>query len=85
LAQITRSVPIRVQFTKLNFNGVDEVIIEGTAFADQDIINFISNLNQKPSIDQASLVKMNVPDQQTQSSGNIKGFTIMCKLLGDKA
>ena len=85
LAQITRSVPIRVQFTKLNFNGVDEVIIEGTAFADQDIINFISNLNQKPSIDQASLVKMNVPDQQTQSSGNTKGFTIMCKLLGDKA
>ena len=85
LAQITRSVPIRVQFTKLNFNGVDEVIIEGTAFADQDIINFISNLNQKPSIDQASLVKMNVPDQQTQTSGNTKGFTIMCKLLGDKA
>ena len=85
LAQITKSVPIRVQFTKLNFNGVDEVIIEGTAFADQDIINFISNLNQKPSIDQASLVKMNVPDQQTQSSGNTKGFTIMCKLLGDKA
>jgi len=85
LAQITRSVPIRVQFTKLNFNGVDEVIVEGTAFADQDIINFISNLNQKPSIDQASLVKMNVPDQQTQSSGNTKGFTIMCKLLGDKA
>ena len=85
LAQITRSVPIRVQFTKLNFNGVDEVIIEGTAFADQDIINFISNLNQKPSIDQASLVKMNVPDQQTQSSSNTKGFTIMCKLLGDKA
>ena len=85
LSQITRSVPIRVQFTKLNFNGVDEVIIEGTAFADQDIINFISNLNQKPSIDQASLVKMNVPDQQTQSSSNTKGFTIMCKLLGDKA
>jgi type IV pilus assembly protein PilN len=85
LAQITRSVPIRVQFTKLNFNGVDEVIIEGTAFADQDIINFISNLNQKPSIDQASLVKMNVPDQQTQSTSNTKGFTIMCKLLGDKA
>ena len=85
LAQITKSVPIRVQFTKLNFNGADEVIIEGTAFADQDIINFISNLNQKPSIDQASLVKMNVPDQQTQSSGNSKGFTIMCKLLGDKA
>lgn len=80
LAQITRSVPIRVQFTKLDFNGVDQVLIEGTAFADQDIINFISNLNEKPAIDQASLVKMNVPDQQTSQSSNSKGFTILCKL-----
>ena len=80
LAQITRSVPIRVQFTKVDFNGVDQVQIEGTAITDQDIINFISNLNQKPSIDQASLVKMNVPDQQDQASNRSKGFTIMCKL-----
>ena len=80
LSQITRSVPIRVQFTKLDFNGVDQVLIEGTAFADQDIINFISNLNQKPSIDQASLVKMNVPDQQNGQSSNSKGFIVLCKL-----
>ena len=84
LAQITRSVPIRVQFTKLDFNGVDQVLIEGTAFADQDIINFISNLNEKPAIDQASLVKMNVPDQQTGQSSNSKGFTILCKLQEEK-
>ena len=43
LAQITRSVPQRVQFTTLNFNGADQVIISGVAFSDQDIINFISN------------------------------------------
>jgi len=84
LAQITRSVPIRVQFIKLDFNGVDQVLIEGTAFADQDIINFISNLNEKPAIDQASLVKMNVPDQQTGQSSNSKGFTILCKLQEEK-
>ena len=44
LAQITRSVPQRVQFTNLNYNGSNEIIITGLAFSDQDIINFISNL-----------------------------------------
>ena len=63
---------------------MDQVLIEGTAFADQDIINFISNLNEKPAIDQASLVKMNVPDQQTGQSSNSKGFTILCKLQEEK-
>ena len=47
LAQITRSVPQRVQFTNLNYNGLNEIIITGLAFSDQDIINFISNLNGK--------------------------------------
>ena len=61
MAQITRSVPQRVQFTTLNFNGKDQVIISGVAFFDQDIINFISNLNNKDLVDQASLQAMNVP------------------------
>ena len=47
LAQITRSVPQRVQFTTLNFNGKDQVIMSGVAFSDQDIINFLANLNNK--------------------------------------
>jgi len=82
LAQITRSVPQRVQFTNLNYNGVNEVIITGLAFSDQDIINFISNLNGKDLIDQASLKAMNVPTGQNdlQSANNKKGFTILCKL-----
>ena len=82
LAQITRSVPQRVQFTNLNYNGINEVIITGLAFSDQDIINFISNLNGKDLIDQASLKAMNVPTGQNdlQSANNKKGFTILCKL-----
>ena len=82
LAQITRSVPQRVQFTNLNYDGGKEVIITGLAFSDQDIINFISNLNGKDLIDQASLKAMNVPKGQNdlQSANNKKGFTIMCKL-----
>ena len=82
LAQITRSVPQRVQFTNLNYDGGKEVIITGLAFSDQDIINFISNLNGKDLIDQASLKAMNVPKGQNdlQSANNKKGFTILCRL-----
>ena len=82
LAQITRSVPQRVQFTTLNFNGKDQVIISGVAFSDQDIINFIANLNNKDLVDQASLQAMNVPkgEGDLQSANNKKGFSILCKL-----
>jgi type IV pilus assembly protein PilN len=82
LAQITRSVPQRVQFTTLNFNGKDQVIISGVAFSDQDIINFIKNLNNKDLVEQASLQAMNVPkgEGDLQSANNKKGFSILCKL-----
>ena len=83
LAQITRSVPVRVQFSKLEFDGFTNVIIQGSAFSDQDILNFIGNLNEKSLIEQASLVDMNVTTTETeQSSSNKKGFTILCKLKG---
>ena len=82
LNQITRSVPQRVTFNTLDFNGNDQIIITGLAFSDQDIINFISNLNGKDLIDQASLKAMNVPkgNNDLQSANNKKGFTILCKL-----
>tara|TARA_A100001015_G_C15037054_1_gene736991 strand:- start:1821 stop:4004 length:2184 start_codon:yes stop_codon:yes gene_type:complete len=79
LAQITRSVPIRVNFTKMTFDGANNVIIEGMAFSDQDILNFISNLNAKSLIDQASLAAMKVESESSQSN-NKKGFIINCKL-----
>ena len=83
LAQITRSVPVRVQFSKLEFDGFTNVTIQGSAFSDQDILNFIGNLNEKSLIEQASLVDMNVTTTETeQSSSNKKGFTILCKLKG---
>ena len=82
LNQITRSVPQRVTFSTLDFNGSDQIIITGLAFSDQDIINFISNLNNKSLIALASLQAMNVPqkDGDLQAANNKKGFTIMCKL-----
>ena len=83
LAQITRSVPVRVQFTKMEFDGSKNISIQGSAFSDQDILNFIGNLNAKSLIEQASLVSMDVSTSETeQSSSNKKGFTILCKLKG---
>ena len=82
LAQVTRSVPQRVQFLKMIFDGNDSLIIEGVAFSDQDILNFISNLNAKSLIEQASLVAMQnqTGDQENSGNNNRKGFTINCKL-----
>jgi type IV pilus assembly protein PilN len=81
LAQVTRSVPQRVQFTKITFDGNDSLIIEGVAFSDQDILNFISNLNAKSLIEQASLAAMkNQTGDQASGNNNKKGFTINCKL-----
>ena len=81
LAQITRSVPLRVNFSKLTFDGNDNVVIEGMAFSDQDILNFISNLNGKLLIEQSSLAAMKVDGQEnTSGSNNKKGFVINCKL-----
>ena len=81
LAQVTRSVPLRVNFDKIVFNGNDSLIIEGMAFSDQDILNFIANLNAKSLIDQASLVNMKVENSETTAgNNNKKGFVINCKL-----
>ena len=81
LAQVTRSVPLRVNFDKIVFNGNDSLTIEGMAFSDQDILNFIANLNAKSLIDQASLVNMKVENSETTAgNNNKKGFVINCKL-----
>ena len=81
LAQVTRSVPLRVNFEKISFDGENSLIIEGIAFSDQDILNFIANLNAKSLIEQASLAAMKVQTGESSSgSNNKKGFIINCKL-----
>ncbi len=81
LAQVTRSVPLRVNFSKIIFDGNDSLIIEGMAFSDQDILNFIANLNAKSLIEQASLATMKVEETETTAGSNKKkGFVINCKL-----
>ena len=80
LAQIASAVPKRVKFLKLDYNGSNKIIIEGLASSDQDILKLISNLNNKKLISQASLASMLLPNSNSSSSNNMKGFIIMCKL-----
>ena len=79
LAQIASAVPKRVKFDSIEYNGSDLVIIEGSAFSDQDILKLISNLNNKKLISQASLASMTLPNEQ-QGSQTMKGFKIACIL-----
>ena len=79
LAQIARSVPLRVEFTKMTFDGKKSVVISGKAFSDQDILNFINNLNSKSLVEEASLANMKQEENQgEQTGGNKKGFEINC-------
>jgi len=80
LAQIASAVPKRVKFLKLDYNGSNQIIIEGLASNDQDILKLISNLNNKKLISQASLASMLLPNSNNNTSNNMKGFIIMCKL-----
>ncbi len=80
LAQIASAVPKRVKFLKLDYNGSNQIIIEGLASNDQDILKLISNLNNKKLISQASLASMLLPNSNNNASNNMKGFIVMCKL-----
>ncbi len=79
LAQIASAVPKRVKFKAIEYNGADLVVIEGTAYSDQDILKLISNLNNKKLISQASLATMTLPQGQ-QGKQQMKGFKIACIL-----
>ena len=79
LAQIASAVPKRVKFSKIEYNGADLIMIEGSASSDQDILKLISNLKNKKLIKQASLANMNL-SRQSQGTQTMKGFKIACIL-----
>ena len=79
LAQIASAVPKRVRFIKIDYNGSNQIIIEGLAASDQDILKLISNLNNKKLISQASLASMMLPSSGNNTR-NMKGFIIACKI-----
>jgi type IV pilus assembly protein PilN len=83
LAQIASSVPNRVRFQSLEFNGSDLIIIKGDAYSDQDILKLIANLNTKNLVNQASLASMNLPQASSGQTQVMKGFKIAVVLKGD--
>ena len=79
LAQIASSVPKRVKFDSVEYNGKNQVIIQGVAASDQDILKLISNLSSQKLIGQASLSSMKLP--KSSARGVIrKGFKILVKV-----
>jgi len=83
LAQVASSVPNRVRFQSLEYNGSDLLVIMGDAFSDQDILKLIANLNTKSLVSQASLASMNLPKATEGSSQVMKGFKIAVILKGE--
>jgi len=83
LAQIASSVPNRVRFQSLEFDGSNLLIIEGDAFSDQDILKLIANLNTKSLVNQASLASMNLPNSSSGKAQAMKGFKIAVVLKGN--
>ena len=79
LAQIASSVPNRVKFDSVNYNGKTQVIITGIAASDQDILQLIRNLQNKSLIQQASLSSMNLPRGKVDGQ-TMKGFRVFVKI-----
>ena len=75
LALIAASVPKRVRFDKVDYNGKTKVTIQGVAASDQDILKFIKNLSGKKYIKQASLSSMKLP-KRSKTGITMKGFRV---------
>ena len=83
LAQIASSVPKKVKFDVLEYNGKDLITIQGLAASDQDILKLINNLSNQKLIKQASLSSMKLPKQsKTQGGVQFKGFRIFVRIKG---
>ena len=61
LAQIASSVPARLKFDQVDYNGGRMITIQGIAASDQDILKFIDNLGKQELVEQASLSSMRLP------------------------
>ena len=79
LAQIASSVPTRLKFDQVDYNGGNLLTIQGVAASDQDILKFIENLGKQKLVEQASLSSMRLP-RTTQGGQSMKGFRVFVKI-----
>ena len=83
LAQVASSVPNRVKFDQVVFNGSDRLTIQGLAATDQDILRFIENLSKQKLVEQASLSSMRLP-KSSAGGATMKGFRVFVKIKRSK-
>ena len=81
LAQIASSVPNRVKFDSVDYDGKRQVVITGIAAGDNDILQLIRNLQSKSYITQASLSSMKMPRVKAGDQV-MKGFKVFVKVKG---
>ena len=81
LAQIASSVPNRVKFNAVEYDGKTNVTITGIAAGDNDILQLIRNLENKNLVKQASLSSMKLPKSRAGDQP-MKGFRIFVKVKG---
>ena len=79
LAQIASSVPSKLRFDQVDYNGGRLITIQGIAASDQDILKFIENLGNQNLIEQASLSSMRLP-QKSRNGTTMKGFRVFVKI-----
>jgi len=79
LAQIASSVPTKLRFDQVDYNGGSLITIQGVAATDQDILKFIENLSKQNLIEQASLSSMRLP-QKSKTGISMKGFRVFVKI-----
>ena len=79
LAQIASSVPTKLRFDQVDYNGGNLITIQGVAASDQDILKFIENLGKQKLVDQASLSSMRLP-QRSNNGVTMKGFRVFVKI-----
>jgi type IV pilus assembly protein PilN len=81
LVQISNSTQPRVRFSKIEYDGNLNIKIEGTAFSDQDILNFVAALNKQKTIASATLSSVSAAGQQQGlSAAPSKAFVILCQV-----
>ena len=82
LAQVAMSVPKRIKFASVEYNGKNKVVIKGQAATDQDILKLINNLGAQELVVQASLGKMNYKGKAGDSADIKKNFTVLVDVKG---
>ena len=82
LAQVAMSVPKRIKFSSVEYDGKNRVVVRGQAATDQDILKLINNLGAQELVTQASLGNMNYRGKAGDAADIKKNFTILIDVKG---